>query len=209
MPKENTNIADICSTIHSADKIDPFEGLDLDEICVSPNQINEASAQEADSNELFELNPLDDIDLEGLSVNPYTVTGTQTATGIQSQSQNKVNFVIIPGKESDEEEVSKKQHFKRPVRSLSKDTSRPPVKQKQAFINPIIEKAYHYAELTQIREKVFSSLEESGGNTLLIASPHDNTGSSLLAVSTWVQCGMFLSEESTSYRLQYASRRTT
>lgn len=177
MPKENNNKVDICSTIHSADKIDPFEGLNLDEICVPPQNLNNTATEtekENNSNNLFNLNPLDGIDLEDLSVNPKT---------LPQQPQDDINFVIIPGKETDSSAEPEKRPFKRPIRSLSTDITHPPVKQKQAFINPIIEKAYHYAEITQIREKIFASLEESGGNTLLIASPHDNTGSSLLVAA--------------------------
>ena len=182
MSKENKNEADICGTIHSADKIDPFEGLDLDDICVSPNQFNTALTKKetnTNSDKLFDLNPLDGIDnLEDLSVSPSTVSSTQTTN---HQIVDDVNFVIIPDQESDATDTKEK--YKRPVRSLSTDIAHLPAKQQKRFINPIIEKAYHYAELTQIREKVFTSLEECGGNTLLIASPYDNTGSSLLTAA--------------------------
>jgi protein-tyrosine kinase len=185
MLNKNKNAADICSTIHSADKIDPFEGLNLDEICVSPPQLNSALEKKEGINnsELFDLNPLEGIDLEGLAVNPNAISSTQTTTITKPPIQDDVNFIIIPGKGQDDAEAQQKQKRKRPIRSLSTAISHPPVKQKKTFINPIIEKAYHYAELTQIREKVFSSLEECGGNTLLIASPYDNTGSSLLAAA--------------------------
>ena len=68
MSKDNTKETDICSTIYSADKIDPFEGLNLDEICVSPHQLQKTSPKEDDDKgeELFNLNPLDDIDVTGL-----------------------------------------------------------------------------------------------------------------------------------------------
>lgn len=184
MSKDTTKTTDICSTIYSADKIDPFEGLNLDDICVSPQQLHNISIEKEESNrgeELFNLNPLDGIDLAGLSVDPDTVSPPQT-TNRKPPVQDDVNFVIIPGKKADTMETQQ-QKYKRPVRSLTTDITHLPVKQKKTFINPIIEKAYHYAELTQIREKVFSSLEESGGNTLLIASPHDNTGSSLLTAA--------------------------
>lgn len=185
MSTDNNQPADICSTIHSADKIDPFEGLNLDEICVPPHQLTGISPEEEtnqNKNELFDLNPLDDIDLADLSVNPDTISSTQTTKASNPSARDDVNFIIIPGNETDEPEEQKRP-YKRPTRSLSTDVSHLPVKQKKNYINPIIEKAYHYAELTQIREKVFSSLEKSGGNTLLIASPYDNTGSSLLAAA--------------------------
>ena len=186
MSKENKKTANICSTIHSADKVDPFEGLDLDDICVSPQKINNASSKkEANSKkgELFDLNPLDGIDLEGMSVNPNAMSSGKTTILREPPPEENVNFVIIPGEESEETEDKQFQKPIRPIRALSTDISHPPVKLKKTFINPIIEKAYHYAELTQIREKVFSSLEKTGGNTLLIASPYDNTGSSLLAAA--------------------------
>lgn len=186
MSKENTKAADICRTIHSADKVDPFEGLNLDEICVSPQKFTPTPSEKVPENntrELFDLNPLDGIDMDGLSVNPKTISSAQTTVIKEPPSADSVNFVIIPGKETDKTEEQQSQKVTRPIRALSTDVSHPPVKQEKTFIDPIIEKAYHYAELTQIREKVFSSLEACGGNTLLIASPYDNTGSSLLTAA--------------------------
>lgn len=186
MSKENNKVADICRTIHSADKIDPFEGLNLDEICVPPRKLKPAQsekAQEDNEKELFALNPLDGIDMDSLSVNPKTISSAQTTLLKEPPFQDSVNFVIIPGNEPDKTEEQQSQKATRPIHALSTDISHLPVKQKKTFLNPIIEKAYHYAELTQIREKVFSSLEACGGNTLLIASPYDNTGSSLLAAA--------------------------
>ena len=187
MTKEKNNAADICSTIHSTDKIDPFEGLDLDEICVSPQNLKASSPADKKKNsdhaELFDLNPLDGIDLQGLSVDPDTLVTTQTTEGNAADTQNDVNFVIIPNKESGDSAEQEPQPHKRKNRSLSTDIAYPPVSQPKRTINPIVEKAYLYAELTQIREKIFSSLEKSGGKTLLIASPHDNTGTSLLAAA--------------------------
>ncbi|AGF79892.1 ATPase involved in chromosome partitioning [Desulfocapsa sulfexigens DSM 10523] len=182
MSKKNTNATDHCSTTYSADTIDPFEGLNLEDICVSPHDIEKASPEKDLGNELFGLNPLDGIDLEDLSVNPDTIASAHSSTNGPPQGSDNINFVITPDNKPTKED-KQQQAIKRPVRSLSKDTSHLPVKQKKAIIDPIIERAYHYAELTQIREKVFSSLEKSGGNTLLIASPHDNTGSSLLAAA--------------------------
>lgn len=196
MRKDN-KATGICGAIHSSDKIDPFEGLNLDEICVSPqNQPspasadNEANDENSETGELFDLNPLDGIDLDDLAVHTESLetaprTPPQSPEISQPQAHDDVNFIIMPEKESDQ---STQQYYQqprptRPDRSLSTDIALPPAKQKRFFIDPIIEKAYHYAELTQIREKVFAGLEQSNGNTLLIASPHDNTGSSLLATA--------------------------
>jgi capsular exopolysaccharide synthesis family protein len=185
MSKDNKKATNICSTIHSIDKIDPFEGLNLDEICVPPQKFKNVSSEKAtedNKKELFDLNPLDGIDMGSLSVNPKTISSAQATATTKSSTQESVNFVILP-EESDKAEEQQSQKVTRPIRALSTDISHPPVKQEKTSIDPIIEKAYHYAELTQIREKVFSSLEECGGNTLLIASPYDNTGSSLLTAA--------------------------
>jgi Mrp family chromosome partitioning ATPase len=160
----------VCDTIRSADTIDPFEGLDLNEICVSPEQLAQPSKSQppADSHTiLFGLNPLDGIDISELTIsieNPDSGTVTKNISKKQSTPQPPENV-------SD--------HSK----DLSANISRPPLKQTATYIDPLIKRAYHYAELTQIREKIFASLKESQGNTLLIASPHDNTGSSLLAAA--------------------------
>ena len=183
MLKDEKKGADLFSTIHTADKVDPFEGLDLNKICVSPNKLNPASATDKKKNrntELFDLNPLEGIDLQDLSIDPDTLTSAQTPDQTNQRHKDNVNFVILPGKESTD---TANEPYARPDRSLSTDISHPPVIQAHVPINPIVEKAYHYAELTQIREKIFSSLDESDGNSLLIASPDDNTGTTLLAAS--------------------------
>lgn len=188
MTKQSNTDNDICASIHSPDNIDPFEGLDLDGICVPPAQLNSSANLPAKASksaeELFSLNPLDGINLEDISVK----TGEPSSLHEQQSQQqeppsNEVNFVIMPQDKTASEVDPEKQKYKRPNRSLSTDIANPPVKLPQTAIHPIIEKAYHYAELTQIRQKVFSRLQETGGKTLLIASPHDNTGSSLLAAA--------------------------
>jgi len=126
---------------------------------------------------------LDGIDLKDMSVNPDTIPFNQTTVVNKTPLQDDINFTLVPGKEKEPQDTQQQKTKRRGIRSLSNNVPRPPARQKKVFINPIIEKAYLYAELTQIREKVFSSLEQSGGNTLLVASPHDNTGSSLLTAA--------------------------
>lgn len=197
MSNNSQNANDICSSIHSADKVDPFEGLNLDEICVSPANLNNPEPAVQDKkkpeDELFDLNPLDGINLEKISVAPDTIPPPSqpeeqnrehvTAKTAPGSAQDDVNFVIIPKDESEEEAAREKQQYKRPKRSLSTNRSHPPVVQPNKEINPILEKAYHYTEITQIRQKVFASLQKTGGNILLIASSDDNTGNSLLAAA--------------------------
>ena len=193
MTKQSNTDNDICASIHSPDDIDPFEGLDLNDICVPPAQLNSSANVPAraskSAEELFGMSPLDGINLEDISVKPGEISSSMTEPLQEQQSQqqelppNDINFVIIPEDETVTEAAPEKQKIRRPVRSLSTDITHPPVKLSQTAIHPIIEKAYHYAELTQIRQKVFSVLQETGGKTLLVASPHDNTGSSLLAAA--------------------------
>jgi len=188
--------SDICSSIHSADKIDPFEGLNLDEICIPPVNLaapqTKAKTQAEKGQELFALNPLDDINLKEMSVDPANmpkpsepIRETEEISEKLKEDAQKddVDFLLIETDNSEEEATRERQRYKRPRRSLSTDISHPPVVQPDAKVSPIIEKAYHYAEITQIRQKVFASLEAKDGNILLIASPHDNTGSSLLAAA--------------------------
>ena len=196
MSNEKKNTPDICGSIHSAEKIDPFEGLNLDEICIPPVNLA-GSADNAKTNnnkgqELFALNPLDDIDLKEMSVDPANIpkplapdhNTTDISEGLkQDASEEDVDFVLIETDNTEEDATRERQRYKRPTRSLSTDVSHPPVVQPDARVHPAIEKAYHYAEITQIRQKVFASLEAKDGNILLIASPHDNTGSSLLAAA--------------------------
>ncbi len=196
MSNNKQNSSDITSSIHSADKIDPFEGLNLDEICIPPANLVDSPTKtkttEEKGQELFALNPLDDIDLKEMSVNPANMPhpskpireAEEISEKLQQDSpKDDVDFLLIESDNSEEEATRERQRYKRPKRSLSTDISHPPVVQPGARVSPIIEKAYHYAEITQIRQKVTASLEASEGNILLIASPHDNTGSSLLAAA--------------------------
>ncbi len=190
MAKQNKTTNDICSSIRSSDSVDPFEGLDLNDICVSPDNFQSPASTEDDispNNNLFDLNPLDGINLQEISVNPGGSPPPQTDTPQQQHHQtppeSDINFVVIPQDDSQSEADAKRQQYKRPTRSLSKNITHPPVKLPETAVHPVIEKAYHYAELTQIRQQVFTSLEKTNGKTLLIASPLDNTGSSLLAAA--------------------------
>jgi capsular exopolysaccharide synthesis family protein len=192
MSKEDNNTKDICKTIHFHDKIDVFDGLNLEDMCVPP-QAKESSSEgdSKDSNEpdgLFQLNPLDGINLEEMTVVNKS-SPSQSSDRPQLTDQDDVNFIILPGSDSDGSDAwqQKKKERHRSGRGkspLSNNIILPPaITKKQISVNSIIEKAYHYAELTQIREKLFASLAESGGNTLLVASPEDNTGTSLLVAA--------------------------
>ena len=192
MTKQSNTANDICNSIRSSESIDPFEGLDLEDICVPPPQVDPSAATTKDkqqSKELFDLNPFDGIDLKDISIAPDDMPSphVEETSGkhyvSQSIDEEKVNFVIIPRDDTAEEIEAERRKYKRPDRSLSRDVALPPAKVQKNPVHPIIEKAYHYAELTQIRQKVFAALEESGGKTLLIASPLDNTGSTLLAAA--------------------------
>lgn len=173
---------DICDTIHSSDKIDPFEGLNLDDICVPPEQATGTLGNKTSTDSrtaLFGLNPLDGIDMADLVV-PLESLSPSSATPLPD------NVIPETSNVSKLQQVEQQRTAKR-VDSKdnypSTDVSHPPLKQKTAYISPLVKKAYHYAELTQIREKLFASLLKSGGNTIAIASPHDNTGSSLLTAA--------------------------
>lgn len=178
-----TASADICTTIRPADSIDPFEGLDLDEICVSPKQFSTTPVDHATTTEpqtaLFGLNPLDGESMKGLTVPPEMLFAT-SGPPLQSSSQPSEKDLATPQQEEGQPSQDTGANENTP---LSTEMSHPPLQPQNAHIDPLIKRAYHYAELTQIREKVFASLQESGGNTLLIASPFDNTGSSLLAAA--------------------------
>ncbi len=176
--KEDNNPANICSTIQSAGSIDPFEGLNLDEICVPPRNMSHPEPDPANNRgELFDLNPLDDIDIEEMSVPPSTlatikVTHTPKTVSVSSIESTATESDTLEGDRAFTES-----------RERLETVSPQDTHINNQRVSPVIEKAYHYAELTRIREKIFSSLEKSGGNTLLIASPYDNTGSSLLAAA--------------------------
>jgi len=168
MSIENKNSADICNTIHSADSIDPFEGLDLNDICVSPDQLNNAAAKKEKDDNLFNLNPLDGIDLKDMSVNPDTIPFNQTTVVNKTPLQDDINFTLVPGKEKEPQDTQQQKTKRRGIRSLSNNVPRPPARQKKVFINPIIEKAYLYAELTQIREKYFQVLNNPAATLSLL-----------------------------------------
>jgi Mrp family chromosome partitioning ATPase len=191
MTKQNDTANDICSSIRSSDTVDPFEGLDLSDICVSPDHLQ--TTKPADDNvtpnkELFDLNPLDGIDLKDISVDSDAISSSQVKNTpklpFQKTSQEgDIDFVLMPQDDDTVKANAEKQKYQRPNRSLSNDIARPPATLRKTSVHPVIEKAYHYAELAQIWQKISFSLEATGGKTILVASPLDNTGSSLLAAA--------------------------
>ncbi len=191
MAKQSNSANDICGSIRSSDSIDPFEGLDLNDICVHPKQIQaeETAVQERPSkNELFDLNPLDGVNLQDVCVPPDEIPTVPAMDDheqfIQAlkESDLKSTTVIPQNKTLTARKTIEKQTD--PVDAfLTNETVHSSPKPSANSVMPVVEKAYHYAELTQIRQKIFASLKETNGKTLLIASPLDNTGSSLLAAA--------------------------
>ncbi len=185
MTKQSNTANDICSSIRSSDSIDPFEGLNLDDICVSPDKLNPSKTPGDDSssdNKLFTLNPLDSADLQNVCVPPDKIPSSPEVDDHQQfiqvlRESDLKSTIVLPGGEPVTEKEIDEDTF------LSNDIAHPPLKLPRHPVHPVIEKAYHYAELTQIRQKIFASLKETDGKTILIASPLDNTGSSLLAAA--------------------------
>jgi len=184
MVKQSNSANDICSSIRSSDSIDPFEGLDLNDICVHPGQLrpeNSADHESSPANELFELNPLDSVNLQGVCVPPDAPPSTPEADNHEQfikalKESDLKSTTIIP-----RDRILKKKKTNSEEAFLANDIKPTSLNLSGNHVLPVIEKAYHYAELTQIRQKVFAKLKETDGKTLLIASPLDNTGSSLLA----------------------------
>ena len=189
MPTENNTSKDICHTIHTVDSVDPFQGLDLSEICVAPAQKEQKSDEtnSRDSDEgggLFDLNPLDGIDLQGISLSPEVVSANDAENSTEKQFHNSDTLSndtpqeqVVTTEPETEDAIGGNTFFKGTEGAL------PPQKVLTTPIHPLIEKAYHYAELTQIRQKIFDGLAQKNGKTVLTASPLDNTGSSLLAAA--------------------------
>jgi capsular exopolysaccharide synthesis family protein len=167
MPNDSKDSTNICSSMHPADKVDPFEGLNLESICVSPAKTNTSnSTVDGDSTsgkQLFDLNPLDGIDLQEISANPK----------------------ISPSPKQRQEYPEIKPEEKEPSQTHPPGTkiAQPTVTDGHNLVSPILDKACRYAEVTQIRQQVLASLRETNGKILLIASPCDNTGSSFLAAA--------------------------
>jgi capsular exopolysaccharide synthesis family protein len=66
---------------------------------------------------------------------------------------------------------------------LQPDATLPQALRKTNLITPLIEKIYHRAELSRIRERVAADLEARKGNSMLVVSPNGDTGASLLVVA--------------------------
>ena len=189
MPTENNKSKDICHTIHTADSVDPFEGLDLSEICVAPAQKgqepDETNNQESqEGGGLFDLNPLDGIDLQGISLSPEVVSGNDAGSISKKRFHDSGHIANdTPQEQGVATEPDIEDSLGSDTFSKSTEGALPPQKILTTPIHPLIEKAYHYAELTQIRQKIFDGLAQKNGKTVLTASPLDNTGSSLLAAA--------------------------
>ena len=66
---------------------------------------------------------------------------------------------------------------------LSQNITLPRTLVKTTFVHPLVEKSYHYSEISRIQAKVAAESENRTGNCILIASPDGNTGTSLLAAA--------------------------
>ena len=66
---------------------------------------------------------------------------------------------------------------------LQPDATLPQALRKTHLIAPIVEKIYHCAELSRIRERVVADLKARKGNSILVVSPNGDTGASLLVVA--------------------------
>ena len=190
--KDDEEQTNICSSINTSDKIDLFEGLNLDEICVPPRKHDQEKKTPDDNeskgsgNELFGLNPLDGIDLENLSVNSQSRSSSSSTDEAMSSRQDdeKVAEVSNSAGEPDNSESREDQEQAGAELSVVSRNSLPlTVRNKADSIDPVLDKAYSYAELTQIREILFAGFKRKKGNILLVASPHDNTGTSLLVAA--------------------------
>ncbi|RWX47719.1 capsular exopolysaccharide family [Candidatus Electrothrix aarhusensis] len=66
---------------------------------------------------------------------------------------------------------------------LQPEATLPQALRETHLIAPIVEKIYHCAELSRIRERVAADLETRKGNSILVVSPNGDTGASLLVVA--------------------------
>jgi len=189
MTTQRNTPRDICSSIRPSDTSDPFEGLDQEGVCIPPVNLESPiphTDNEQSGEKLFILNPLDDTSNSDFPIMPDDAIPSASKQHYRSsppiESASKV-ILKHRKKATVTKPITKKQRPKLQKHLFPDDTAVPPVNLAKNPVHPIIEKAYHYAELTQIRQKIFSSLEAVSGKTLLIASPLDNIGSSLLAAA--------------------------
>jgi protein-tyrosine kinase len=86
-------------------------------------------------------------------------------------------FYLISGRSANGNEETPDKILLQPKAPL------PQALRKTNLITPIIEKIYHRAELSRIRERVAADLEARKGNSMFIVSPNGDTGASLLVVA--------------------------
>ncbi len=161
---------DIFTSIPSPESVDPFDGLDLGDICATPKkkqptvEVAEDNSSSADS--LFSFDPLEGIDLQEITAN----------TELQ-QDHPAVPHESAPPPKASTPTVS--------TESLpaSKNNHSSAAQVTPTSIHPLLEQASRYSELTRIREKIVLDCNASAGNILMITSPKDNAGKTLLAAA--------------------------
>lgn len=237
---EDITERDLFGSIPKALDLNPFEGINLDEIAVAPPR-----REISEDYEWIEINPIDDIDIEG--INAVTPKGLEPDDGFEIVEINPIGeehlcglnelYPQTPSPSATESSAPAAQDvegltrklkrllFQRPVVSeqLARDVNPQPdvaahesepeipaatpadpvaahremVKSKsklftQSLLGPfdsksfsplsrrLTQQSFNYAEIYQIREKIFAALDNQPHHIVMVASPCADSGNTFL-----------------------------
>jgi len=168
---------DLFGSIPKPIDVDPFEGIDMEDINISSSSRKGKSPEEL---ELSSVSPINGVDLNDISI-----LKTRPRIGSSEEDVDHVN--PLTGIDLKDLGVQPEDH-----KGIDVPLPEEPIRQRQ--ISPASEqgseigapfrnklsKAYRYAEINRIRENVVKALQVKQQKTVLITSPHDAAGNSFL-----------------------------
>jgi protein-tyrosine kinase len=168
---------DLFGSIPKPIDIDPFEGIDLENITIP------RPGTEGEPSEELEISSVSPI--KGVDLNDISILKRRVRTGSREEDVDRIN--PLTGIDMKDLGVQPEDH---------KDAEVPPpeepVLQRQVppsgedsseiggHLRNKLSKAYRYAEINRIRENVVKALQVNKQKTVLITSPHDDAGNTFL-----------------------------
>jgi protein-tyrosine kinase len=168
---------DLFGSIPKPIDIDPFEGIDMEDISIpKPSREGEPSEE----TEISSISPIKGVDLDDISI-----LKRRPRTGSREDDVDRINPLtgidmkdlgIQPGDHKDAEGPPPDE----PVRQRQITPSSEDASEIGAHLREKLSKAYRYAEINRIRENVVKALQANKQKTVMITSPHDDAGNTFL-----------------------------
>jgi protein-tyrosine kinase len=169
--------SDLFGSIPKPIDVDPFEGIDMDDITIDRAHLQEEAREEP---ELSSVSPI-----KGVDLNDISILKRRPRTGSREDDVDRIN--PLTGIDIGDLGVRPEDHKDldiqfpdEPVRQREIVPSSEDASEEGASLRRKLSKAYRYAEVNRIRENVVKSLQGNKQKTVLITSPHDDAGNTFL-----------------------------